>query len=108
MSDANAMEELDILETQLRRVELQERIQGLLLQVAQEAELVRLKEETLLKARRLKDKPTAVQMAPTPQKDERTRVEAKEGARFPGLSSRPEAGERRSEFKSLRGCHFGP
>jgi hypothetical protein len=34
-SDANAMEELDILETQLRRVELQERIQGLQLQVAQ-------------------------------------------------------------------------
>ncbi len=48
--------------------------------------------------RRLKDEPTAVQMAPTPQKGERTRVEAKEGARFPGLSSRPEAGERRSEF----------
>jgi uncharacterized membrane protein YgcG len=96
------MEELDILETQLRRVELQERIQGIRLQVAEarakEAELVRLKEETLLKARRLKDEPTAVQMAPTSQKGERTRAEPKEGARFPGLSSRPEAGERRGEF----------
>jgi len=35
VSNSKAMEELDILETQLRIVELQERIQGLLLQVAQ-------------------------------------------------------------------------
>jgi hypothetical protein len=77
------MEDLDTLETQLRRVELQERIQGIRLQVAEtrakEAELVRLKEETLLEARRLKDEQTAVQMAPTSQKGERTRAEAKEG-----------------------------
>ncbi len=60
--------------------------------------MVRLKEETLLKARRLKGKPTAVQMVPTPQKGERTGAEAKEGARFPVLSSRLEAGEMHSEF----------
>jgi hypothetical protein len=101
-SDANAMEDLDILETQLRRVELQERIQGMRLHLAEagakEAELVRLKEENLLKARRLKDEPTAVQMARTLQKGGRTRAEAKEGSRFPGLSSRLEAGGRRGEF----------
>ncbi len=60
--------------------------------------MVRLKEETLLKARRLKDEPTAMQMTPNQQKGERTRAEPKEGARFPGLSSRLEAGERRGEF----------
>jgi hypothetical protein len=37
--------------------------------------MVRLKEETLLEVRRLKEEPAAVQMTPTPQKSERMRAE---------------------------------